>query len=276
MDDSHGLSHVIVDTGDDDEPVVVATAIPPSTSAFTPSEGFDNYNIALHHPPALRDIPASVITEVHGASRFLPAVQAFLAQHGSRITAHPFDGFDLFKRISIMLPDIPQANANDRKNIVRATPPVPARGRARAEPAHLDFALVRTGEHNVRTDGTALDGLRVAHVRVIFKLPSVYRIRTMHPLVYVEWYTPFSKPDPVSGLFTLKPSTRNRHIYGEIIEVDRIVRNIHMMPKYGRTKDVTWSRENIVEHCKAFYPSPYSDTHMFCLLRVGMKSAVPR
>ena len=42
------------------------------------------------------------------------------------------------------------------------------------------------------------------------------------------------------------------------------------MPKYGQKKPLSWTSENVVDHCSAFYPSPYSDTHMFVLIKVGL------
>ncbi|KAJ7788037.1 hypothetical protein B0H14DRAFT_2258664, partial [Mycena olivaceomarginata] len=74
----------------------------------------------------------------------------------------------------------------------------------------LDFALVCTGEKNERTEGTALEG----PYQRSFQLPQMYGLRTAHPLAYIERYTPFGVPDPVTGLFTVRPSTRNNHIYG--------------------------------------------------------------
>lgn len=110
-------------------------------------------------------------------------------------------------------------------------------------------------------------GLRAAHIKVIFKLPAVYHVRTVHPLAYIEWYTPFNTPDPTTGLYTIKPSTRRHQAYGEIIEVDRIVRNLHVIPKCGREIDVSWTMENVVEKANSFFPNPYSDLHMFLLLK---------
>ncbi|EEB87090.1 hypothetical protein MPER_15712, partial [Moniliophthora perniciosa FA553] len=97
----------------------------------------------------------------------------------------------------------------------------------------MDFALISTSERNDKTDGTALEDL--------------YGVKTDHPLAYIEWFTPFGAPDPVSGLITLKPSTRNHHAHGEIIPVDRIVRNCHLVPFYGRQKDPSWKHANIQE-----------------------------
>ncbi|KAJ7447660.1 hypothetical protein FB451DRAFT_1535820, partial [Mycena latifolia] len=213
----------------------------------TLAAGSKTYQIAKNHPSALSNIPAADIIAGHRAVYFLEAVKAYISPY-SPLDPQPFDRFNLYKRLTFTLPAIPEANSKNRRNVVRASPPVPARGvRSPAQPACLDFALVRTGELNEKTDGTALHGLRVAHVKVLFQLPQVYGLHTAHPLAYVEWYTPFSTPDPVTGLFTLKRSTRNNHVYGEIIGVDRIVRNCHLLPKFGRKKDSSWTTENVVE-----------------------------
>ena len=117
-------------------------------------------------------------------------------------------------------------------------------------------------------------GLRVARVRVLFKLPEVYRLTTVHPLAYVEWYTPFGTLDAETGMFVVKPSTRSHHVHGEIIEINRIVRSVHLLPKYGRKVNPGWTSQNVADRCRAFFTSPYSDIHMFCLLKLDMKSAV--
>ncbi|KIK08109.1 hypothetical protein K443DRAFT_85406, partial [Laccaria amethystina LaAM-08-1] len=200
-------------------PDEAATAVLPAASPTPPSPNpLTTYQIASTLPAALRGIPARKIILNHNATQFIPAVQAFLNKHSSPITVQPFDGFDLYKRITIRLPNIPQANPNNLVNIVQAAPPVPAHNRTPAEPPYLDFALIRTGEQNDKTDATALKGLCIACVCVLFKLPEVYRITTVHLLAYVEWYTPFGTLDAETGMFIVKPSTRSHHVHGEIIE----------------------------------------------------------
>lgn len=132
---------------DDDSTVVVEEAHHQPT-----------YKVASHHPQALRNIPASKIINDHHASRFLEATHAYISNHNSPLIPQAFDTFNLYKRLVFRLPDLQQANANKLKNIVRASPPLPQRGRRPAEPAHMDFALVRTGEPNERTKGTLLEG----------------------------------------------------------------------------------------------------------------------
>lgn len=159
-----------VDVGDEAEPDVDTGAhhqalAAPSTSVHVSSETeapvslpTRTFRVAVKHPPGLRGVPASHIIKQHNASRFLEAVQALLDSSNCPISAKPFDSFDLFKRITLPLPEIPQASHTALKNIVRSSPPVPAAGRRPFEPAHLDFALVRTGERNDKTMGTPLEG----------------------------------------------------------------------------------------------------------------------
>ncbi|KAI0757909.1 hypothetical protein BC629DRAFT_1296293 [Irpex lacteus] len=51
--------------------------------------------------------------------------------------------------------------------------------------------------------------IRAARLRAIFELPSEVG-RISHPLVYIEWYTSFQRSDPVTKLYQVSRSTRNR------------------------------------------------------------------
>ncbi|KAF8188308.1 hypothetical protein K438DRAFT_1907473 [Mycena galopus ATCC 62051] len=201
---------------------------------------------------------------------------SYLRKRGSHYVPQLFDRFDLFKRITITLPIIPEASPLKTKNVVRASPPVVAvpNSRTPAEPRLQDFALVHTGEVNSLTEGTALAGLRVAQVRVLFTMPTYYPapFNTAGPLAYVEWFTPFSRPDPNSDLYVLRRSTRRHQAYGEIIDMDRIARNCFLVPRseQGLT-DPAWTTENATELCSAFYFNPHLDTHTFSSNSASMK-----
>ncbi|KAI0728335.1 hypothetical protein C8Q72DRAFT_875895 [Fomitopsis betulina] len=184
---------------------------------------------------------------------------------------HSFDGLDLYARLCINLPPIAATSYCYLKNTIRASPPVPPHGRLPGKAARMDFALIRTGEYNEKTVGMPLEGLCVAHVRVIFTLPDHYPLRSpvRHPLAYIEWMTPFHRIDPPSASYVLTPSTRHHQPYGEIITVDRIVRNCHLWPAFGRAVDRRWSVDNVTELSKTFYFSPYFDIPTFCMLRLG-------
>jgi hypothetical protein len=121
---------------------------------------------------------------------------------------------------------------------------------------------------------TSLPGLRVAQVHVIFALPAIYCLQVEQPLAYVEWFTPFGNPDPLTGLYTISRSTRMGHTHSEIIDVSRIARNCHVIPKFGREKPVNWTSANVTHLCNSFFPNPYIDTHMFCTMKVGLKNCL--
>ncbi len=118
-------------------------------------------------------------------------------------------------------------------------------------------------------------GIRVAHVRAIFKLPEHYRIDTLHPLVYLEWFTPFHAVDHATGLFTVSRSTRMHQVYGEVVEADRLVRNCHLAPKYPRTKDPSWTSETVTELCNTYYHNSFIDMHMYCLFVLQRDRCLP-
>ncbi|KAF8221506.1 hypothetical protein L208DRAFT_1160707, partial [Tricholoma matsutake] len=51
-------------------------------------------------------------------------------------------------------------------------------------------------------------GLRIARVHIIFDLPPQF-CRLPHPLAYIEWFTALGHPDPVTGMYSIRHSTRH-------------------------------------------------------------------
>ena len=132
---------------------------PTSTPVSHPSLTFKRHYISS--TPSLCHVPASSIILEHHATHFLDALNTFLHVNGCRFSARTFDQFDLFKQITFTLPKIFSASDSQLslKNIIRASPPVPARGRKQAIPAEMGFALMSTGERNEHTEGTPLEGM---------------------------------------------------------------------------------------------------------------------
>ena len=111
-----------------------------------------------------------------------------------------------------------------------------------------------------------LIGLKVAQVRVIFALPEEYGT-FRHPLAYVEWFTPFRTPAQDLGMYQVSRSTRSGYRRASIITVDQIERLIHLVPKFGRQVDRTWTVDDVLELCKTFYVNPYLRHLDFLLFR---------
>ena len=116
------------------------------------------YQITKNHPHHLRAVPVSQIIKEHRAPHFLTAVKKYLQEHECTLEPRFFDDFKLFLKIGLELPEIPEVSRNKWRDAVHATPPSVESGRRKAEPAYLNFALVRTGEPNTHTDGTNLQG----------------------------------------------------------------------------------------------------------------------
>ncbi|KAG6848387.1 hypothetical protein H0H93_000646 [Arthromyces matolae] len=164
------------------------------------------FRVARRPPPTSRRTLASHIIspDGHNAACFLDALKTYIQnEFHTSFVPHVFDVFPLWKRLIFELPSLPEVGSRHNKNIVRAIGPTPQyQGPGRhtvPEPAHLDHALIRTGEINEFTRGTALEGLRVAQVHAIFQLPTHYPVKSSIPLAYVEWFTPLRTPDPVTG-----------------------------------------------------------------------------
>lgn len=100
-------------------------------------------------------------------------------------------------------------------------------------------------------------------------MPSTYLLPITAPLAYVEWFTPFGAKDSLTDMYTVTRSSRNHHVYAEIIYADRIVRNVHLVPKFGKWRDNSWTADNVAEQCNTFFVNPYIDTHWFCTLRAN-------
>lgn len=117
-----------------------------------------------------------------------------------------------------------------------------------------------------------LTGLRIAQVKVIFRLPGYYGLQVNYPLAYVEWFTPFgAQVDQASRLHRISRSTRMHHPYAEILDVSRIVRNCHLTPKFALRRNPSWTADNVAELCQTFYVNHYIDLHLFCMFKLGRR-----
>ncbi|KAI6156712.1 hypothetical protein BKA82DRAFT_4325524 [Pisolithus tinctorius] len=109
------------------------------------------------------------------------------------------------------------------------------------------------------------NSVRVAQVRVIFKLPDYFG-NYPHPLVYVEWFTALHRRDPASGLYIVTRSTRHHRPNVAIISADCIVRACHLQARCGKEINADWSADNVLDRAAAFYVNSYINLDMFITL----------
>ncbi|KAI6156715.1 hypothetical protein BKA82DRAFT_4009271 [Pisolithus tinctorius] len=105
------------------------------------------------------------------------------------------------------------------------------------------------------------NSVRVAQVRVIFKLPDYFG-NYPHPLVYVEWFTALHRRDPASGLYIVTRSTRHHRPNVAIISADCIVRACHLQARCGKEINADWSADNVLDRAAAFYTTVALEGYM--------------
>ncbi|KAJ6533437.1 Zn-finger domain-containing protein [Mycena vulgaris] len=234
---------------DDEEGPALLVLLPPTKLPTTA------YSIAKS--PASENVTVGYLQTVHGAEDIIPALSAFLKKYfkPSMTTPGPYDRFDIFNQISVHLPRNRYLSDQARSSRIRAVPAVPRKGRSAGSPAVFDTALViEDPPQYVSSSGIA--GLRPAQVRVIFKLPPQFGTYP-HPLAYIEWFTPLNKPDPISGMYTTRRSTRLHRRNAAVVSVEHIVRSCHLMAKCALTIDRKWTSSNVLDNAPMFYVNPY-------------------
>ncbi|KAG9015665.1 hypothetical protein FRB90_004553 [Tulasnella sp. 427] len=170
-----------------------------------------------------------------------------------RPTRH--DKFNIFKKITIYLgnPLEPNELVLDQ---VHATP-AKAPGRLKGLPKFASFDTVLVRQATTR-------------VKVLFKLPESIDAKQSQPLLaYVEWFTPISEKrvDPGSGFVRIKPSQVQGQRETSVIPATAIIRSCHLIPRYGKERDVHWNADNVLDRCDEFLFNPHFDLSTFIALK---------
>ncbi|KAJ7803739.1 hypothetical protein B0H13DRAFT_2492976 [Mycena leptocephala] len=254
-----GLNDSEDDSDDDDEtgtsaPVVIVR-LPPTRLPTT------SYSIAKS--PASENMTVGYLQTAHGAVDIIPALTLFLKAHFNL-----YDRFDIFNQITLHLPQNRYLSNQPHSSRIRAVAAIPPKSRHAGSPAVFDTALViEDPSQYIPSSGIA--GLRPVQVRVIFKLPPQFG-SYLHPLAYIEWFTPLNRPDPTSAMFTTHRSTRAHRRNAAVISVEHIVRSCHLMGKCGAKIDRKWMSSNVLEEAPMFYVNPRGNGFRFAKQKVAV------
>ena len=111
-------------------------------------------------------------------------------------------------------------------------------------------------------------GLRVAQVRVIFKIPEEHCVTLfgkdstpMGHLAYVEWFS-VPKPqdrDQHSRMYRIKRSQTDGVRHTAIVKVDSLIRSCQLFPRFGPEADRAWFPENVLDLCSEFYINNFAN-----------------
>ncbi|KAJ7898890.1 hypothetical protein B0H14DRAFT_3080756 [Mycena olivaceomarginata] len=233
------LAPLPADDPDDEGELEIPSDAPPSTPLHTVAKtpGFPNLTAA------------SISTDFH-APDFLPKLAAFLDLKSIPPALEPSAAstFPVYKRFSLALPTISE---------VCETFKLMQTGVRHAKAGQFDTVLVRmrprasvTNFPPSASSEYMLIGLRVARVRVIFRLPERYGIYD-GTLAYVDWFKPLNPPVADIGMHQVSLSSRNLRQNSEVIPITDIVRSCHLIPVFGRlTLNPTWTSEHVLDQCE--------------------------
>ncbi|THU95825.1 hypothetical protein K435DRAFT_665625 [Dendrothele bispora CBS 962.96] len=225
------------------------------------------------HPSRSSVTIQDLITE-YGATFFRAALSRFVVQlrnpalSGQRLeTASDslFLGFSrvsVYHRIKFLKHDI-FSNASSTADSIHSQP---ARKDKHGRPiaARFDTALVQVKD----SGSTKLDivhDTRVGQVRVVFSLPEKaadslfdgipHQDRVKH-LAYIEWFTPFSiRPDGNHGLYKVSRSHVDGGRLASVVDIRRLIRSVHLLPKFGRVANREWMSSTVLDLCPSFFVS---------------------
>lgn len=120
-----------------------------------------------------------------------------------------------------------------------------------------------------------MSGYRVGRVWLIFKIPE-HAHKDLFPdviipghLAYVEWFSPFTQPDRIHGMYKVSPSyvgNQDRSLRVDVVEVKSIRRSCHLIPVCGSTIPRDWTSSTVLNLSKNFYVNTFSDLHMYMTL----------
>lgn len=111
-------------------------------------------------------------------------------------------------------------------------------------------------------------GLRIARLRVIFKIPEHFHAKTFgsgaappEHLAYVEWFTKPRQPDRNHGMYPVSYSTSGRSGDREfgIIDASSIVRSCQLIPKFGKKVNRSWTSCTVLDDCSHFFVNNWKD-----------------
>ncbi|KAJ6564347.1 hypothetical protein B0H19DRAFT_941521 [Mycena capillaripes] len=230
----------------------------------------DGSTFTVAKKPAFPNLSAASIAFDFHAPAFLNNLARFLQSKNIVRPLIPADNstFPVYKKFSLYLPRIAEVGSSNIRDTIRAIKGQPLRITPKsvtpAKAGQFDTVLARTNPRRANEGPT--DGLCVARVRVIFRIPLDFG-EFSEPVAYVDWFKPLQPPVTGLGMHQVSLSSQNLRQRSSIIPINEIVRSCHLIPVFGRAANPEWTSETVLDHCKSFYLNPYLRHHDFYLFR---------
>lgn len=117
---------------------------------------------------------------------------------------------------------------------------------------------------------------RVAQVHLVFTISEavserIFDVIPIHNrpryLAYVEWFSPLPRQVHAdTGMYPITRSYDGGDRLCSVIDIRRIVRSAHLLPKYGVgqiASKLDWTSSDVLDRCTSFWLNNHSDLDMF-------------
>ncbi|KDQ15498.1 hypothetical protein BOTBODRAFT_108756 [Botryobasidium botryosum FD-172 SS1] len=265
------LTHELGENWDwDDEDEDVDVDVDEEEASGDDSDEEEEQVQRLAKRPSMPSTSVDDMEAVLGAHDFMGCLKKYLDHTYGRGKLIPsvHDCFSVYKRVTIDLTPFHKNIGGTKqvlKDVVRASPATKTQN---PKPAFFDTALIKMSEE---AQVTGIQGYEVVHVKAIFKLP-VHMDATAPPLAYVEH---FSVPPHERHINTLmyEVSKEFKHTASggskpkaSIVPLNTIRCSCHLIPKFGKQVDLTWSSDTIFDDCRNFFINDFISTYHFQIL----------
>ncbi|GJF00963.1 hypothetical protein PsYK624_172670 [Phanerochaete sordida] len=255
----------------------------PQTSADERNPLYQHHesHILMTREPSAKAVPISRLQSDYGAADFEQCLVKFIAKFNhpdatprdlkvleSRIYLR-FDKVPVYHKAKLWASDFPlYRHASDERDVIHATP---ARKNKRGDvvPGQFDPVLINLGSGK----SVGVGGYRVGQVRAIFTIPRAYQAELFLPereppdhLVYIEWFTAFTRPNPVHGLRKVARAVKDGTRTAEVRLLSDIRRSVHLNPCFGAVVPRHWTSANVLDECSSFWVSPFMDRHAYGII----------
>jgi len=218
--------------------------------------------------PSEKGVSFESLANRYGAIDFQDALADFIVQHNcpelsasaarrrADNTLIPFQRVSVFHKVKF-------ANCDDSDK--RTVDVIHIRPEARNQrgvinPGRFDTGLAKNGSR-----------IRVVQFRVVFQLSisaasSVFLASRPAPpanLVYVEWFSPPSPPDPSHNMCRISRNYHNGRRSASVIPLTDVCRSVQLFPVFGPVVPRHWQGPTVLEGCSSFYVNPFLDRHMY-------------
>ncbi|KAJ7886374.1 hypothetical protein B0H14DRAFT_2338231, partial [Mycena olivaceomarginata] len=82
-------------------------------------------------------------------------------------------------------------------------------------------------------------------------------------LAYVEWFSPFTTPEPDHLMYKVRRSIKDGERLASIIPVGNIRRSVHLSPKFGPVALAAWKSSTVLDQYPTFFVNSMPDRHVY-------------